>query len=154
MEPLITLGLACNIIQCVQFVGKIISQSQRIYGSLDGAPDEVASLGDMARRLSVINSELMSTINAERTNQSQRTSKEKLSRAEKRLYELCRESKTISDVVLQTLGHLQTKGQPTNWGSVKLALNSAWNHSEIRAMQAKLDGIRKQLDTELLICLR
>ena len=146
MDPLSALGLASSILQCLQFVGSLISQSREIYKSVDGATEEVISFRDMARNLAAINQDLIS-----RPSQSDET---RLSKAEKRLRQLCEESKSINEEVLATLEHLQLKGSRTGWDSFKRALNSAWKKSEVDALQKRLDGIRKELDTTLLISVR
>ncbi|KAL2006443.1 hypothetical protein VTN00DRAFT_9111 [Thermoascus crustaceus] len=77
-----------------------------------------------------------------------------LSGAEKRLRELGEETKSISAKFLEKLGQLELKEPHTGWNSFKLELNSTWKQGDIRALEKRLDGIRKQLDTTLLMCLR
>lgn len=146
MDPLGALGLASNILQCVQLAGNIISKSREIYKSVDGATEEVVCIADIARNLSAICQDL-----PDLSPEAKRT---KLSTAEKRLRELCEETKSISAEFLKMLEQLEPKEPRTGWNSFKQALNSTWKQSDIRALEKRLDGIRKQLNTTLLICLR
>ena len=145
MDPLSTLGLACNIIQCVQFVGKIVSYSKDVYQSTKGLSEDAASLGEIAEHLS--------TIHVEITNRSLRQSISELSLAEKKLQNLLEETQKVTTDVLHTLQRLQIQGKRSVWGSVKHALQSAWHEDDIRKLENDLDNIRKQLDTTLLICI-
>lgn len=147
MDPLSALGLASSIIQCVQFVGKIVSQSKDIYHSARGMTQDAASLSEIAGHLSSINNELASqSLNVQ-------YHKGQLSPAEMRLQELLHDMRKVNSHVLGVLRDLEIRDGSV-WESVKLALKSVWHENDVQQLENRLDEIRKQLDTTLLICIR
>ena len=139
------LSLACNIIQCLQFIGNIVSQSREIYQSSKGLSEDAASLGGLAEHLSTIHEDI--------TNRSLGSGRANRSPAEKKLKALLKETQKVTTDILQTLRSLRSQGERSPWKSVKQALKSAWHEDDIRKLEKEVDEIRKQLDTTLLICI-
>lgn len=167
MDPLTALGLASNIVQFVDFASKLISQSHEIYRSADGALEDNVALEHVAKNLSRLGGELKSK------RADIKTGREALARerqwakedgrvipepekvtAGKQLQQLSEECSAVSNELLQELEKLKIKGPHKRWESFRQALNSVWSQKKIRALETGLEGIRKQLDTTLLVCLR
>lgn len=81
-------------------------------------------------------------------------SPEKVTAAGKQLQQLSKECSAVSNELLQELEKLKIKGPHKRWESFRQALNSVWSQEKTRALETRLEGIRKQLDTTLLVCLR
>ncbi|OCL04539.1 hypothetical protein AOQ84DRAFT_416018 [Glonium stellatum] len=79
---------------------------------------------------------------------------EKVTTAGKQLQKLSEECSAVSKELLQELEKLKVKGSHKRRDSFRQALNSIWSQKQICALEAKLEGIRKQLDTTLSVCLR
>lgn len=154
MDPLTTLGVAANVIQLVQFAGKLISESQEAYDSLDGTSHRNTHLEAMALNLQTLLAQLSkeptepASILPSRAESSARTS------AEENLKQLVTDSKEIAKQLLMTLQNLKVQVGNRRWRSVKQALTSAWKQKDIAELQTRLSDIRQQIDTTLLICLR
>lgn len=150
MDPLSALGLASNIVQLVQFVGVVISDSHEVYSSADGALRRNSALEEVAQNLVEMNSELM------RSQRSMSNGFMSLSPAERQLKNLCEECDVVSRELMAKLDTLKIRSQSRykRWDSFRQALRSMWNEGELRALEKRLEGIRTRLDTNLLICLR
>ena len=150
MDPLSALGLASNIVQLVQFVGTVISDSHEVYSSTDGALQRNSMLEEVAQNLAEMNSELM------RSQRSMSSWFMSLSPAERQLKNLCEECDVVSRELLAKLDTLKVRSRSRykRWDSFRQALKSMWNEGELRALEKRLEHIRTRLDTNLLICLR
>ncbi|OCL07889.1 hypothetical protein AOQ84DRAFT_222459 [Glonium stellatum] len=149
MDPLSALGLASNIVQLVQFVGVVISDSHELYSSIDGALQRNSALEEVARNLVEMNSEIMRT-------QKSLPNLLHLSPGERQLKSLCDECDSVSKELCTKLNALKVSGRARykKWDSFRLALKSMWNEGEVRSLEKRLEGIRTRLNTSLLICLR
>ena len=150
MDPLSALGLASNIVQLVQFVGAVISDSHEVYSSADGALQRNSVLEEVAQNPAEMNSELM------RSQRSMSSWFMSLSPAERQLKNLCEECDVVSRELLVKLDTLKVRSRSRykRWDSFRQAMKSMWNEGELRALEKRLEGIRTRLDTNLLICLR
>ncbi|KAF2113604.1 hypothetical protein BDV96DRAFT_613546 [Lophiotrema nucula] len=147
MDPISALGLASNIIQFVQFAGKLISESQEAYESIDGVSQRNANLEGIANDLLNLHQQLLKDA-------SSRTPGAKLSAAEAQLQSLAKESTQVAEKLIGIVQALKSSARNKRWKSVRHAIASSWKQSDIAALQARLGDIRQQLDTALLICLR
>jgi len=168
MDPLTALGLASNIVQFVDFASKLISQSHEIYRSADGALEDNVVLEYVAKNLSRLGDELKSKQADIKTGREALARErdwakkdgrvipepEKVTAAGKQLQQLSKECSAVSNELLQELEKLKIKEPHKRWESFRQALNSVWSQEKIRALETRLEGIRKQLDTTLLVCLR
>ena len=147
MDPLSALGLASNIIQLVQFAGKLISESQEAYESIDGASRRNADVEGIANDLLSLHAQLL-------RDASSQTAGAKPSAAQAQLQSLAKESTQVAEKLIVVLQGLKGSGRNRKWRSVRHAIASSWKQSDITALQTRLSDIRQQLDTVLLICLR
>lgn len=130
MDPVRALGLAASIIQCVQFAGKVVSQTYDIHQSAQGMTQASASLREIIDHLSSMNSDLTSkTLYAEYF-------QNKLQPAERRLQEVLQDMQKINSEILRTLEGLQLKAN-SGWHTVMLALKSVWHEQDVRRLQDK-----------------
>lgn len=147
MEPLGALGLACNIVQLIQFVSTILSTTEEIYQSAEGSSTENLTLNNVAQNLRDLSSVLP---RAGRPN----AAGDKRSDAEKQLQMLCDEIDIVTNQILKYLDSLKSEQPHDRWASFRHALGCVVSQKEIRALEKRLAGVRVQFDTTLLICIR
>ena len=168
LDPLTALGVASNIIQLVQFTSDLVSKSREYYDSADGALVEQLELEAITKSLQELSKDLIVPTggwpNAATTKQQlSELSNEfdgdlavvsKAMETEKQLSELCRGCREVSKELLIIIQGLKSKGTRTKWKSFRQALKSVLEEDKIKALEARLDRYRRQIDTTLLISLR
>jgi hypothetical protein len=145
MESIAALGLASNIIQVVDFSSRIISRGWEIYNSTDGRIRDHAILNDAARHLSDLHNDLR---------MSDTLKFSKLAVADKKLIELKAESQKVVRDLEEALDKAKVSGGKKKWQSVYQALKSVRTESQISSLVDRLETIRKQVDTAVLISIR
>jgi hypothetical protein len=146
MDPLSAIGLASNVIQFVEFAGKLIGEAQEAYESVDGVSQRTANVENIAVDLLELYQQLKRS--------AWQAPSAQTSAAELQLQRLITESTQVAEKLLQIVQGLRGDGPNKRWASVRHALASAWKQKDITALQSKLQEIRQQLDTTLLICVR
>jgi len=154
MDPVSALGLAAGVVQLVDFTSKLLSKGYKLYQSADGALEEHVALGDVALNLRELSKELATPFTTDDLKQMRSGKRQKRSRPEKQLEDIRIECNEVTKQLLNTLGDLMVKKRHRKWHSFRQALTSVWNENEIHALERRLERIRKQLDTTLLVCLR
>jgi len=169
MDPVTAMGCAASVIQFVQFGSKLISESREIYRSTDGALDKNLALEQIAKNLSELNAALR--LDREPgdlfTHKGTTAAKRRKSKAakfarpprnpsavEQQLNRICEECDSVTQQLLKELDKLKLRGGQRKWGSFRQALSNVWSQGEIQELEKKLEGIRKQIDTTLLVYLR
>jgi pyruvate-formate lyase-activating enzyme len=145
MEAIAALGLASNIIQIVDFSSRIISRGQEIYSSSDGSTAEHALLSDVARNLAELHQSLIVSGSV------RDKGKRKLTVADKQLLDLKIESQKIVKDLQEALNKIKLSKKDRKWRSVRHALLSIQSDKEIANLAARLDSIRKQVDSAAMI---
>ncbi|KAF2734654.1 hypothetical protein EJ04DRAFT_564072 [Polyplosphaeria fusca] len=146
MDPLSAIGLASNVIQFVEFAGKLIGEAQEAYESAEGVSLRNANVENIANDLLSLHQQLK--------RDACRTPGSTASAAEEQLQRLVAESTQIAEKLIQIVQGLRGGGHNRRWTSVRHALASAWKQKDITVLKARLGEIRQQLDTTLLICVR
>lgn len=163
MDPLTALGLASNVIQIVDFTSRLLSNSKEIYDSADGTLEMHRSLRQAATNLQELSAELrpkrpsnLQEPERYRKEKSKPASEKKEIRpADVQLLELTIEAKRIADKVSFVVESLtSSKTDRKYWRSIQQALRAAWTQKEFLELEARLDTIRKEIDTALLMSLR
>jgi hypothetical protein len=124
METLAAVGLAGNILQFVDFAGKVVSKSGELYKSANGALSESAETKQVAEDLKLLADKLCDPISAQS--------------ADVVLEELCSGCKSIADELLTALAKLEVKGKHRQFQSLRKALKSVWNGGEIASIESHL----------------
>jgi hypothetical protein len=148
MESIAALGLASNIVQIIDFSSRIISHGREIYKSADGRITEHAVLDDAARHLS----ELLNSLRNYEKTQKDRGAEV----ADKQLIRLKLESEEVVAELQHALqkARVQNTGKSRKWQSVRQGLMSVRTNKEISALGIRLDSIRRQIDTAVLVSIR
>jgi hypothetical protein len=161
IDPLSALSVAACVVQFVDFAHRIVSKGRQLYSSPNGAlrdneETETATkhLQSLAETLKESIEEIPPTKRAPPARANKRVKDEY--RQEVRLRQICAECDDLSTELMQRLRDLKVpKGEEhRKWRSFRQALKSVWSKKEVDEMATKLDGLRKELDSQVLVLLR
>lgn len=141
MAEIAALGLACNILQMVDYGRQFATTAWKIYQSGEDALEGFSSLQVLSKNLEHVSREL----EKEAVQSSTLSSAQGMER-------LCQESIKTTKEMLETLGKigLSRKGRPRKREALRSAFMSWWNEDRIRALQQRLDGLGNQVVLFLL----
>jgi hypothetical protein len=153
MEALAALGLASNVLQCIDFVSRLISEGSEIYTSLSGASQKTIELEKIYQNLSDVSSKLqseesvlplgdMSSFRSSFTQQlgSSELAKLKSKAHVKAINELTTDCQHLCDQLLDTIRKLQVRtGSHHTFKSFKAALKTVWSSKKIDDLQNRID---------------
>jgi hypothetical protein len=139
METLAIIGLVGNIIQFVDYSGKLISKSTELYRSSEGALAENIDTETATNHLVLLNSKLQ---NAATTT------------GDSALESLCKSCGTVADQLLAALDKVKVKGKQDKWKSIRKALQSVWSKKEIEELERRLARLKEELNLHIVVGLR
>jgi hypothetical protein len=130
MDPLSILSVAGNIIQLVDFAGKLLNGSRELYRSTTGALPVNDELELITRDLSSFVTKLERPYD------------------DPALQDICEGSRIVATELLARLDKL--KGKHAVWSSLQHAIKATWARKEIEMLNTRLSGFRKALDLHIL----
>jgi hypothetical protein len=139
METLAVIGLVGNIVQFVDYSGKLISKSTELYRSSEGALAENIDTETATNHLVLLNSKLQ---NAAATT------------GDSTLESLCKSCGTAADQLLAALDKVKVKGKQDKWKSIRKALQSVWSKKEIEELERRLARLKEELNLHVVVGLR
>ncbi|XTI94184.1 hypothetical protein V2W45_1473413 [Cenococcum geophilum] len=139
METLAIIGLVGNIVQFVDFSGKLVSKSTELYRSSEGALAENSDIETAINHLVLLNNKLKDA--ATTTGDSA-------------LQSLCKSCGTTADQLLAVLDKVKVKGKQGKWKSIRKALRSVWSKEEIEELGQRLERFREELNLHVTVDLR
>lgn len=145
MDPLTAFGLACGVIQVVDFGTKTLITCKEIYKG--GSSSEYQELEDLTKNLVDVRSELDLPSVHQSGGSFDKTD-------ERSLLELASRCSATADQLIEKLHSLKIEGPHKKRQAVLKTGKLLWEKSEIHEIQKRLDGYRDALDTEILINLR
>jgi hypothetical protein len=153
LDPLSALSIAATVIQFVDFASKIVSKGKHIYKSTDGVIRENGETETVTLRLRDMANDVLQQ--SKPLEYLDGLDVEELSQ-DHRLQNICRECSRVSEELLLHLGSLKVpKGtEHRKWKSFRQALKSVWSKQELDAVAKRLDILRNELDTQILVLLR
>jgi hypothetical protein len=140
MEPFSALGLACNIVQFVDFSCKLFSSASDIYRSASGATQAVNDATAIARTIHDLSSRLVAQHTTTDADSSQ------LSRGPMSalLNQLASECRNTSTELLTALNGLRARPD-SKWSSFKAALTTVMKADQIDKLEDRLEQYRRQI---------
>ncbi|KAI9771952.1 MAG: hypothetical protein M1839_002585 [Geoglossum umbratile] len=139
MEVLAAISLAGNIIQFVDFSGKLISKTAEIRKSGTGALAENINIETATNDLALLSTKLHDSAN---------------SAGDTALQELCQSCNTIATELLTVLDSVKVHGGQNKWKSFRKALRSVWSKEDIALLEQRLARFRDELNLRVAIDLR
>ena len=139
MDPLTIISLVGNIVQFVDFSGKLISKSTKLYQSSEGALAENIDTETATNHLVLLNNKLK---NAATTT------------GDGALERLYKSYGAAADELLAALDKVKVKGKQDKWKSIRKALRSVWSKEEIVELERRLARLREELNLHVVVNLR
>ncbi|KAL8916423.1 MAG: hypothetical protein Q9208_008524 [Pyrenodesmia sp. 3 TL-2023] len=145
MEVLAVLGLASNIVQFLDFSGRLVSSTLELYEATEGALSSNSVLEEISTDLKELCDGLLpsgaSGIGPTRT------------KSEAALLSLSQSCRAMGQKFLLVLEDLKVKGKGKGWQSARQALRTAWKAKEIQRYERQLGEYRSQIAVHLLAIL-
>jgi WD40 repeat protein len=139
MEILAAIGLAGNIIQFVDFGGKLISKTAEIYKSGAGALVENVDIETTTNDLALLSATLQGSAD---------------SADDTALRELCQSCNIVAKRLLSALNKVKVQGNKQKWKSFRKALRSVWSEEDILSLEQRLARLRDELNLRVVVDLR
>jgi hypothetical protein len=139
MEALVALGLVGNIVQFVDFSGKLISMSIQLYHSYDGTSVENVDVETATKHLMVLSEKLKDGATTA---------------GDKALQSLCHSCQNAATDLLAALNKVKVKDRQQRWESVRKALRSVWSEKEIKGLEDRLAKFKEDLSLYIVVDLR
>jgi hypothetical protein len=146
MDPVTALSLAGVVIQFVDFTSRIVSKGWRLYQSPDGTLLE-------NRVFELTTEDLMGIIEKLHTSLP-RDALKSLSDEDQALAMLCKQCTSIGSTILAALRAKKIQGRNSPWKSFRQALKDVWDKEQLMLVTDKLESIRKEVETRILISVK
>jgi hypothetical protein len=139
METLATISLVTNIVQFIDFSGKLISKSAQLYQSSEGALPENIDTETATNHLILLNNKLKdaATTTGDGTLES-----------------LCLSCSTAAVELLAALEKIKLKGKQQRWTTMSNALRAVLTKEKIEGLERRLSKFRVELDLHITVDLR
>jgi hypothetical protein len=139
MEALAVIGLVANIIQFVDFSGKLIAKSTELYHSHDGALAENVDIETTTKHLTVL---------------IQKLKDDAITVGDGTLQKLSLACQNVAIDLLVALDKVKVKNRQQKWESIRKALRSVWSKEEIRELEQRLAKFKEELNLHVVVQLR
>lgn len=149
MEPLTVLGVTSNVVQFVDFAGRILSLTVKIYRENKYKRVEESD----HRNLERITHDLDKHNEALKQSLEQQSALVNLSSADKEILRICRECEQITSRLLIALSKLRSS-KDNIWTSFIDALRTVWSENDVQILRQTLDSYRQQIALYLLASVR
>jgi hypothetical protein len=141
MDALTAIGLASNIVAFVDFTTKLLNAAHTLYVSTAGTTAENLELELLGDHVRILATKASSTPQL-----CQPFSKEDAA-----LIDLATQCNQVSNQLAVILNGLKAQGPHKKWKSIYQALRSSRHAAEIEAIQNRLDRIRDQMSSHMLL---
>jgi hypothetical protein len=139
MEVLAAIGLAGNIVQFIDFGGKLLEKSAQLYRSGECALAENIDFEKATNDLVLLNKKLKDGAAVT---------------GDKALESLCLSCHTVADELLAALDKLKVKGKHQKWESIRKAIGSVRSKEDIEQLERRLSTFRDEINLRIVTDLR
>ncbi|KAH7068278.1 hypothetical protein BKA63DRAFT_494933 [Paraphoma chrysanthemicola] len=146
MEPFSALSVATAVVQFLDFTGKVVSGTYRIYqGNAPRGSESNSDLRSITSGLNALTAHLESSqINIQSGSSPQ----------DANLMVLARNCNAVGRQLLALLTRLQSGSTHSFWPSFRTALRTIWSEADVEKLSRSLDSYRQQISMHILISLR
>ncbi|KAF2795864.1 hypothetical protein K505DRAFT_373641 [Melanomma pulvis-pyrius CBS 109.77] len=142
LEAFAALSLTANIVQFIDFGGKLFSKARQVHHSKDGFSKDHADLESATKSLK----QLMQHLSSSTTTI---TIADNISHDEEELIRLAKDCIGLADELIQLLEKVRGTGRRTKWESFVQAIRMVWNEKDIDHVKDRLN----QYQTRMTLCL-
>jgi len=149
MDPFSALSVAANIVQFVVYGINIVSKGHQLYKSADGSLIENAELEEATARLRQLTRAFQESL-------YQSLPRGSSDQGDQALQKICDKCAAVSQEMMEKLEKLKvSKNQPhKKWKSLRQALKSVWSKDKIEEIAERLESLRMELDSHVLMSIR
>ena len=139
LDPLTALSIASSVIQIVDFGCKLVSETQEIYHSVNGATKDNVTSGEIAKDINLLYKDLI------RKDQTfQRLGPDDIALG--KLVDSCARE---VEALIRLLAELKVPSDAEQWKTFKNAIKSARKRGKVHDIETRLLRIQKQIDSRL-----
>ena len=146
MDPISGISFAASIVQLVHF--SIVTAKTVHEISQRGSSSDTAHTKDIATQLSSL------TVSVQKSLQDAQTPKRALTKDEKELIEVGKKCENIATKLQKELEKLEVESSGSKLSGVKIVAMTILKKGKIEKMMDDLEGMRRVLETGLLVTLR
>ncbi|USP82832.1 hypothetical protein yc1106_10106 [Curvularia clavata] len=147
LEAFAALSLAANIVQFIDFSGKLFSKAREVHRSDNGFSKDHADLESAMKSLKHLTHNLSSSMTGI-------TAADNVSDDEKELLELAKDCTKLADELIQLLAKVKGHERRSKWESFLQAIRIAWNENDINLAKEKLKQYQTRMTFQLLVILK
>jgi hypothetical protein len=148
MDPVIVLGVASAAVQFVDFTGKLVAGTIKIYREeRKGKPQHD---GDQLKHITANLIDLNDQIQAS----LEKVKGQPLSVRDQEIARLCRDCNQTANKLISALNQLRSWTRSQFWNCFVQALATIWNEAEIDNLKRTLEGFRSQISMYILVSIR
>ncbi|KAE9370087.1 hypothetical protein N431DRAFT_411184 [Stipitochalara longipes BDJ] len=146
-EAIGALSLAANIVQFIDFGGKVLSGSLKLHknGWLSETNDTKIITKSLQQSIEMLNQPLK---------QSDSTSEVKISQTEADLRNLATHCIEIANELIRAITKVELQGKRGKWDSFQAALKHVLAEEKIEKIRQRLDNFRQEIIVHILACFR
>ena len=144
-EAVAALGVAANVVQFIDFSGRILAEGYRLHKAKRVSPSKNEELESIALDLQKLHNELQCP--EHETYQAPTPNDIQLQRLAEQCTVVCLE-------LLAALEKLKMVDPPGKWRNFRVALKTVWSESKIKCLQVRLDEARQELIVRILMSFR
>jgi hypothetical protein len=132
LDPFTILGLASNILQFLDFTGKLVAGTWAISKSASGVSEDTKYLRNKTTAVSRLIDDFFA-----------------LNRCSAELQSVLEGCKMVADDLLRMLEKLEIKGSKTKWKSFQIAWKETWSRHKVSLLFEKLADLQTQINTQV-----
>ena len=144
VDPLTALSIASCVIQIVDFGCKLVSETQEIYQSANGATKDNVTSGEIAKDINLLYKDLT----------SKDLDFQRLGPDEKALGKLVDSCAREAEALIRLLTELEVPQDAKQWKSFQIAIKTARKRGKVHDIESRLFKIQKQINARLLVMMK
>jgi hypothetical protein len=151
-EAIAALSLAANIVQFIDFGGRVLSGGLKLYNS--GPDSKRPSSASDTKFITQSLQRLIEGLNWPLEQSDSTNEGTELSQTEIDLRSLAAQCKDIADELLKAIKKVELQGKGGKWDSFRAALKHVLAEGKIEKFRQQLDAFRQEIILHILACLR
>lgn len=143
MEALAALSVASNVVQLIDFNGRLLTSTAQIYKSAHGQTDEIVDLELVSNDIQLLTDRLRNSCNLPRGN---------LSKTEESILKVGSRTGEVSQNLLDVISRIRSSSRqaPRIYTSVLQAFRTILKDGEIKALKQRLEPLKSELILHLV----